>query len=212
MIEFDTRAPRAEIEESKCVACGTCVILCPYDAITLERHAKMDEKKCMGCGLCVANCPAMAITLEGSDFDEISREIETFGKMNVKQPKILVLGCQWSEYKYADDNEIPQEDVKFIRMPCSGRIDVLHILTALSSGIDGVLVSMCIDENCSLEYGNRIAGSKISELIKVLDELGIKDRVGTCSVHPKYLGMFENELSLFKQKIMEQSSNPIGGD
>jgi len=140
MIEFSTRAPKAEIEENKCIACGTCAFLCPYEAIKIEASAKLDKEKCKGCGLCVAACPAVAITLEESTRDLITEEISEFASSTV-QPKILVLGCQWSEYTTVDKTEageVTDENVKFLKLPCSGRIDVLHILKALSSGIVGM--------------------------------------------------------------------------
>jgi coenzyme F420-reducing hydrogenase delta subunit len=202
IIEFRTLTPRANIDETKCIACGTCFFICPYNAIRMESSAKLDKEKCRGCGLCVSNCPAMAITLEGSDFDKISEEIENFAKESIK-PKILVLGCQWSEYLSADENANLKKEVKFIRMPCSGRIDVLHILKALSNGIDGILLSICMDDICSFETGNKKTISNISKFIPVFETLNLKERVKLISVHPKYVGMFEEELNNFVQEIKE---------
>lgn len=211
MIEFSTRAPKAEIEESKCIACGTCAFLCPYDAIKIENSAKLDKEKCMGCGLCVASCPAVAITLEDSVSDVINQEIFDFAAKEIN-PKVLILGCQWSEYDTVDkneNNEISDERVRFIKMPCSGRIDVLHVLKALSSGIDGVLLSICVDDNCSLEDGNKWTKARILNLKTILEKLELSDRVEICSAHPKYLGLFENKLNEFKEKIDKLELSPL---
>jgi len=212
MIEFDTRAPRAQIEEKNCIACGTCAFLCPYDAITIETSAKLDLEKCMGCGICVSSCPAIAITLEGSSSDRIGKEIADFAARTIDR-KILVLGCQWSEYIYVDktENGDDTEKIKFLRMPCSGRIDVLHVLKALRSGIDGILLSICTDDICSLETGNKWTKARVSYLKKLLEVLGLGHRVGICSAHPKYLGQFENELKEFVQKIDKLDANPLKG-
>ncbi len=46
-----------------CTHCGTCIILCPARAITMDREgAHIDETKCRGCGLCEMNCASEAIT------------------------------------------------------------------------------------------------------------------------------------------------------
>lgn len=49
-----------------CSGCGTCVELCPYDALSLVirgnvRVSSVDHDRCMGCGGCVAACPNNAI-------------------------------------------------------------------------------------------------------------------------------------------------------
>lgn len=55
----------ANIDESLCVLCGTCVERCQMEAITLgEESAILDKNRCIGCGLCVTTCPEEAITLK----------------------------------------------------------------------------------------------------------------------------------------------------
>jgi heterodisulfide reductase subunit A-like polyferredoxin len=51
---------------SACVACTTCVKVCPYGAPMINElgKAEIQGAKCMGCGSCVAACPAKAITLQ----------------------------------------------------------------------------------------------------------------------------------------------------
>ena len=212
-LHYDTRSPKVRIEDDKCIACGTCAFLCPYEAIVIEKSAKLDVDKCMGCGICVSNCPAKAITLESSSFDVVSNEINDFARRAI-DPKILVLGCQWSEYSRVDRSENeddPEDNVKFIRMPCSGRIDVLHILKALSLGVDGVLLSICMDDICSLETGNKWTKAKVKHLKSLLEKLGLSDRVEICPAHPKYLGVFEDQLDEFTKRVHSMGPSPLKG-
>jgi len=56
-----------------CAGCGTCVELCPYEALSLAPRgtahvSKVDHDRCMGCGCCVAICPNNAIG--GGDFSD----------------------------------------------------------------------------------------------------------------------------------------------
>ena len=61
-----------QISES-CTGCGTCVNLCPVQAMSLvsannpkkpkRRIAKLDAKLCLGCGVCVRGCPDAQLTL-----------------------------------------------------------------------------------------------------------------------------------------------------
>ena len=48
-----------------CLGLGSCVKVCPFDAITMGEHGLpvVDENKCTGCGNCVKNCPRGVIEL-----------------------------------------------------------------------------------------------------------------------------------------------------
>ena len=57
----------AQLDESLCVGCGTCVDACPFNALSInDRISIMDWDKCMGCGICEVVCPnnARSMVLE----------------------------------------------------------------------------------------------------------------------------------------------------
>lgn len=49
---------KAEIDPSKCVGCGACILHCPAHAIQMNPgwHASVDPSECIGCGTCVSIC------------------------------------------------------------------------------------------------------------------------------------------------------------
>jgi Fe-S-cluster-containing hydrogenase component 2 len=48
----------AEIDIRKCDFCGTCVAVCPTDAIELkESMIEVNHELCIGCGSCSDICP-----------------------------------------------------------------------------------------------------------------------------------------------------------
>ncbi len=53
------------INQEKCVACLTCIRMCPYDLpfINTRGVAEIEPAKCQGCGICASECPAKAIQL-----------------------------------------------------------------------------------------------------------------------------------------------------
>ncbi len=54
-----------EVDTEKCFSCGSCVALCPVEAISIEKDSTVtfDKEKCLGstCSICVDACPARAI-------------------------------------------------------------------------------------------------------------------------------------------------------
>lgn len=48
-----------------CVACGSCVKVCPMSAISVWKGVKavVDKARCVGCGKCAGECPAGTIEL-----------------------------------------------------------------------------------------------------------------------------------------------------
>ena len=54
-----------EVDTEKCISCGSCVALCPVEAITMadDLSVEFNKEKCVGstCSACVDACPARAI-------------------------------------------------------------------------------------------------------------------------------------------------------
>ncbi len=61
------------------------------------------------------------------------------------EPQIIVFACHHCAYAAADlagalRLEYPTA-IKIMELPCSGRVDVLHMLHAFEDGADGVMVA-----------------------------------------------------------------------
>jgi heterodisulfide reductase subunit A len=53
------------IDSEICSGCGTCIAICPFNAISKDENglAKVTEVLCKGCGTCSASCPEKAATI-----------------------------------------------------------------------------------------------------------------------------------------------------
>lgn len=65
-------------------------------------------------------------------------------------------------------------DIKVIQVPCTGRVDILHLLNAIEDGADGVYVAGCLEGECHYIEGNLKARRKVNYVKKTLTELGIE--------------------------------------
>jgi NAD-dependent dihydropyrimidine dehydrogenase PreA subunit len=53
------------IDADECISCGSCVEVCPEDAISEGEEAYViDPEKCTDCGTCEPECPVEAISAE----------------------------------------------------------------------------------------------------------------------------------------------------
>ena len=68
----------SEINQAKCVSCGVCIEVCPYQAIAWneETKAQVNDALCKGCGLCVASCRSGAPQLKGFTDEEVFSQID----------------------------------------------------------------------------------------------------------------------------------------
>lgn len=65
----------ASAERKNCVACGTCLSVCPKQAIEIIKgcYAHIDETSCVGCGKCSKACPANCISIETREKERADR-------------------------------------------------------------------------------------------------------------------------------------------
>jgi coenzyme F420-reducing hydrogenase delta subunit len=61
------------------------------------------------------------------------------------EPQILAYACKYCAYAAADLAGSMRlnypANVKIIQVPCTGRVDILHLLRAIEKGADGVYVA-----------------------------------------------------------------------
>jgi heterodisulfide reductase subunit A len=68
----------AKVDADKCSGCLSCQLICPYEAISMDKSrnvAQISEAVCMGCGTCVAACPSNAIEQMGFSDEQVMASV-----------------------------------------------------------------------------------------------------------------------------------------
>ena len=58
-------------------------------------------------------------------------------------------------------------------MPCTGRVDVIHLMEAFQRGADGVYVVGCLEGECHYLTGNLRGKKRVLYTKQLLDEIGV---------------------------------------
>ena len=64
--------------------------------------------------------------------------------------------------------------LRFFPLPCSGRIESLHLMRALEAGADKVFVITCPERACRHQEGNTRARKRVAFAQKLISEVGLE--------------------------------------
>jgi len=90
--------------------------------------------------------------------------------------RVVVFCCENSAVKALEalDGLLPEE-VKVVKVPCAGRVEVQDVLDALEEGAVRVGVLACPLDNCLYLRGNKRAAKRISYIRGVLRDAGVPE-------------------------------------
>ncbi|UCE91144.1 MAG: hydrogenase iron-sulfur subunit [Methanobacteriota archaeon] len=130
-----------------------------------------------------------------------------------RRPKVVGFCCE----RHAMDSSIfsarsgrtYDTGLRIIRVPCSGRVDGMHILNALEEGADAVFVLGCLEKNCYYDTGS-VEGRKRVEYVKsMLSEVGLEpERVEMFNVSSSMAWKFPEIVSRMTE--VARRLGPIG--
>ncbi|MEE8451253.1 MAG: hydrogenase iron-sulfur subunit [Thermoguttaceae bacterium] len=94
------------------------------------------------------------------------------------QPVILAFCCHYCAYAAADlagsmRLQYPA-NVRVLRLPCTGKIEVNYLLAAFERGVDGVIVAGCLEGGCHFVEGNLRARKRVERTKQLLTEIGLE--------------------------------------
>jgi F420-non-reducing hydrogenase iron-sulfur subunit len=101
-------------------------------------------------------------------------------------------------------------NIRIVRVPCSGKVDLIHILRAFEKGADGVCVVGCLEGDCHYNNGNLMARRRVEQAQKILDSIGIGgERAKMYNLSSSDGPRFAQYATEFAEKINALGPNPI---
>jgi len=187
--EVSRPALAASVDPQLCTGCAQCVETCAFGAIQMVIPSQtkgvaafdrslIDPFLCQSCGNCVVACPSKAIDLPGASDAQIFAQIDAaLAAQHDGAAPVLAFGCQWSGFaamELAGARGMHYSvQVRTIELPCSARIDPLHVLYAFYNGAARVVLALCPPNECHFGSGNRYAEARIENLRAELAAHGI---------------------------------------
>ncbi|NPV53181.1 MAG: hydrogenase iron-sulfur subunit [Firmicutes bacterium] len=152
-------------------------------------------------------------------------------------PKIVAFACEHSAYEAAAaaaalgqktgetmpmEATVPGENpgfqvgrvggVEIVKVPCTGRVEVIDILKALEGGADGVIVLGCFEEACHYLTGNVRAKKRVGYVRRLIRDIGIEeDRIQFFHLAPDMDARFSRIIEEFSRQVENMGPGPATG-
>jgi coenzyme F420-reducing hydrogenase delta subunit len=94
------------------------------------------------------------------------------------EPRIVAFCCHYCAYAAADlagssRLQYPP-NIRIVRSPCTGRLEIDFFMKAFQAGADGVLVAGCEEGSCHFKEGNYLAKRRVNTTKQLLLEAGLE--------------------------------------
>ncbi|TFG96703.1 hydrogenase iron-sulfur subunit [Candidatus Thorarchaeota archaeon] len=177
-----------------CIACEKCIEACPENCLTLQKTYKL---------------PEIVGSVESPPERPLDKDWE---------PIIICFVCWECSHAAADLAGLMHlhypASIRTVRIPCSGALEPIHIMTALQQGADGVLVTGCLLSEChyggdSPKAGNVMQYDFVKFWSDIFEEIGLGGRLYIDFASAAMGIKFAQIVETFTDQIKKLGPNPI---
>ena len=133
------------------------------------------------------------------------------------EPVILAFCCHYCAYAAADlagsmRLQYPG-NVRVLRLPCTGKLEVNYILAAFERGVDGVIVAGCLEGGCHFLEGNLRARKRTDRIREMLTEIGVgEDRLKMVNLSAAMAPTFVESVEQMVDTVRALGPSPLKHD
>lgn len=133
------------------------------------------------------------------------------------EPEIIVFACHYCAYAAADlagsmRLQYPT-NIRMIKLPCTGKLEVIHLLKAIEAGADGVYAAGCLEGECHYLKGNLWARKRVNHVKELLEEVDIDPaRVEMYNMSSAEGAKFAAAATEFTERIKQLGPSPLRRD
>lgn len=130
------------------------------------------------------------------------------------EPEITVFMCIYCAYMAADTAgalriQYPA-NVKLVKLPCTGKVDIRYLLEAFEQGADGVCVVGCPIGNCHHVHGNVRGKARVEYVKELMDQIGLeRDRLEMYFVSGGMGKTFASSLEQMAERLRQLGPSPL---
>ncbi len=131
-------------------------------------------------------------------------------------PEIIAFTCHYCAYGAADLAGIMRlqypTNIRIVKLPCTGAVDLIHILKAFEQGADGVFVAGCLEGGCHFVEGNLKARKRVERAKHILEKVGVGGkRLEMYNMSSAEGARFAEVVREMTQRIKELGPSPVKG-
>ena len=144
----------------------------------------------------------------------IETEPATAQDAKINQVEVIAFCCNFCAYAAADlagarRMQYPA-NVRIVHVPCTGKVEVKHLLAAFERGIDGILLAGCLEGGCHFVEGNLRAKRRVEAAKQVLDEIGLgRDRLRMVNLSASEAPTFVARIQEMVETVNALGPNPL---
>ena len=134
--------------------------------------------------------------------------------METFEPLVVAFCCHYCAYTAADlagtmRLQYP-DNIRIVRLPCTGKVDIRVLLEAFEKGADGAYVAGCLEGDCHFLTGNLRAKKRVALAKQILEDAGIGgERLEMFNMSAAMGPRFAEVAREMTEKIRKLGPNPI---
>jgi coenzyme F420-reducing hydrogenase delta subunit len=132
------------------------------------------------------------------------------------EPEIIAFCCDYCAYSAAAlagsrRMQYPA-GVRIVSTPCTGKLEMEHILEAFEKGVDGIVIVGCLEGGCHFAEGNLRARKRTDRIRSILEEIGLgSERLKMVNLSDAMASAFVQHMQQAMETIKTLGPNPLRG-